>query len=661
MISMAIKYPPLIKIAGFTVKPNETNDLSLEKFIENANLALNKKDFESAVSNAELAALRYGVPGLVLYYKVRMKQLNQDKNDHELIQVDAHNLLIILLLAEKLFPHETQAQELINKNFSEYCNQSKEVDWSKMKSDLIQLGELSGWKSDDEKDAQALYKACLHSLQYGYYLGKQPGLTKLQLTDAEVIEGKTICKTVLVSLELFATNKPKITSAFLKKPDIITERFSITTYDGATLDTFMVSPRQSSTPVDEQLHIIQLVGSGMCYQQILDSMHLMATTLDSRVIGFNYRGVCSSHGEPVSLDDLLVDAITQVQRLLDNGIAAEKIMLYGHSLGGYISTFVVEYFQQQGVMINLFNDRSLSTKLEHFKAHNKDSKTLTKLERYGWTRDAAAAFARLKKSTKDYIVVRTPKSARNESTVDDKTIPHSASLHVGLKKLNGAYKSHKFHPRHSAYNNYHSVDLWELASNLDPNITAWDYFCAFSKRVALQKYHYPTCFANFFQLLSEPTPEDQSKIDFKTLVSNTRTAISNQQIEKAHELALKALANDTFTGLILYYFVGMAELQKVEKESEVIALSGTKYLEFLLLAEKLSAAEPEATQLVLDCLPEYHLNGEINWTSMKDNLIQLAELKNSISTAEQKAEIFYQTLSETYKTTHSVSFSKSLY
>lgn len=239
--------------------------------------------------------------------------------------------------------------------------------------------------------------------------------------------------------------------------NLVCNKHTIITHDGAHLDTFEVNYR-SPKPIapNNQKYIINLVGNGASYEGIINEMKRDAKMLQAHVVGFNLRGVGQSTSKAKSKDDLVTDGIAQVQRLLDQGISPQNITLKGHSLGASIATLVTQHFHQLGKPINLFNSRSFSNitnilvghmRLERDASDNaighKESskgtiigwliKPLIQLAvtLAQWEIDAGSAFASIPDASKEYIVVRSRKTIR-DNRIDDPVIPHYASIHEAL-------------------------------------------------------------------------------------------------------------------------------------------------------------------------------------------------------------------------------------
>lgn len=230
------------------------------------------------------------------------------------------------------------------------------------------------------------------------------------------------------------------------------ERHRVITHDAAHLDTFEIT-HNSQTKLNPkyQKYIINLVGNGTCYEQIINTMKQDASDLGVNVIGFNFRGVGKSTGKTTSKDNLFTDATAQVQRLLDKGVSPQNIVLKGHSLGAAIGSLVTQHFHQLKQPINVFSSRSFSTITNvlvgyipivfGYKDRKKGTilgwlaKPFVKLAvtLANWEINAGRAFKSIPELYREYIVVRTKKEIRiRDNWVDDKVIPHYASIHKAL-------------------------------------------------------------------------------------------------------------------------------------------------------------------------------------------------------------------------------------
>lgn len=244
------------------------------------------------------------------------------------------------------------------------------------------------------------------------------------------------------------------------------EKHEVITHDKAHLDTFEIKhAAQANIDPKFQKYIINLVGNGMCYEHIIDDMKEDAKALQANVVGFNLRGVGKSTGKAKSRDDLVADGISQVQRLLDQGVSPQNITLKGHSLGAGVASLVAQHFHQLGQPINLFNSRSFSTITNFLVGHirldrDEDGQAIGHKDSIGgrilgwlakpfikfavalakWEINAGSAFKSIPEAYRDYIVVRSGKGIRS-NRIDDTVIPHYASIHKELTSERRAKKA----------------------------------------------------------------------------------------------------------------------------------------------------------------------------------------------------------------------------
>ena len=247
---------------------------------------------------------------------------------------------------------------------------------------------------------------------------------------------------------------------------LVCKHHIIETYDGARLDTFELDHQsQKALESKYQKYIINFVGNASCYERHIEEMKNDAEVLQANVVGFNFRGVYDSSGKAKSSEDLVTDGIAQVQRLLDQGVSPQNITLKGHSLGAGIAALVANHFHQLKQPINVFNSRSFSTISDVLVGHirlERDEKGLPlghkeslgkkilgwlatpfiklALALVKWEIKAGAAFRRIPEAYRDYVVVRSKKSERDQRT-DDPIIPHYASIHKALSSERHRKKS----------------------------------------------------------------------------------------------------------------------------------------------------------------------------------------------------------------------------
>lgn len=138
-------------------------------------------------------------------------------------------------------------------------------------------------------------------------------------------------------------------------------RIEIKTSDGVTLRGFeMLNDKMK--PIHQQKWVITFIGNSGGFIKP-DMSNSVFYTLGYKVnyLNVNYRGVYESKGFPRSAEDLYRDGSAMVATLLDRGVAAKNILVYGKSLGGGIATAVTAEYHKKGQMIACINERSFSS------------------------------------------------------------------------------------------------------------------------------------------------------------------------------------------------------------------------------------------------------------------------------------------------------------
>ena len=233
------------------------------------------------------------------------------------------------------------------------------------------------------------------------------------------------------------------------------------------LHTREYTQKKITGDVNTAPHIIYFKGNASRYDFELEKMKNDALDLNAVVIGFHhsnfgYSGLVNSDGTvstvvPLSQAELVEQGVAQVQRLLDKGVDSHQVVLHGHSLGGGIATLVAWHFQQQGIAIKVYNDRSFSNisseaselLIPRFPITNNSSisekivyslkgivasamKSLIKLS--DWDLNAGDVITQLK--TWDYAVVRHAVRSSTGTILklqEDEIIKYNASLHRAPK------------------------------------------------------------------------------------------------------------------------------------------------------------------------------------------------------------------------------------
>lgn len=229
----------------------------------------------------------------------------------------------------------------------------------------------------------------------------------------------------------------------------------VVTHDQCYLDTIEIEhASQKIKPVWEQNYLINFLGNAGLYEEDfnLNEMQNDANQLQCNVVGFNYRGVGESKTTgkfAQSIEDLVVDGIAQVNRLLEKGVPASRITLKGHSLGGAIAVLVTKYFHDHGQKISVFCDRSFRD-LTHVVVgwiRKSESKLLGSLSypfiklallATKWEINVAGAFKAIPEAYKQYVVIKPSheekvEAKRRDRELRDEIISGYASLHRALK------------------------------------------------------------------------------------------------------------------------------------------------------------------------------------------------------------------------------------
>lgn len=286
--------------------------------------------------------------------------------------------------------------------------------------------------------------------------------------------------------------------------DHLAARFNLTietgfigTYDEAIIDTIELSPKViQNDSLENKCFIIKFNGNSGQYQDTLLEYARDAQKLDMTVIGFNYRGVGKSDKTPETFQDLITDGIAQVQRLLDNGVKSERILLDGISLGGGIATMVAKHFHKNGYPLYLWNDRSfasiskaaagilaptLPSIISYPIEASFETSSWSVMKPNGWDRNISSAYRYIPDSYKNYIVV----ARKSEQSSGDGVISHQASLHKAVRreeKKKGVLTGHKVLAQNSFFGG-HNSDRRALISKDNPKQNGQELFEHFAMRL----------------------------------------------------------------------------------------------------------------------------------------------------------------------------------
>ena len=210
--------------------------------------------------------------------------------------------------------------------------------------------------------------------------------------------------------------------------------FSIETADDAVLDSIALSAaNEKSKPMSERKFIIACLARDQNYINWIKDFNYSAEQIGCTIIGFNYRGVDYSKGMVWTQENMINDALAEVDRLLALGAKPENIGLEGMCLGGAIATIAAARLHEQGQHVKLYNERSFRSIPRFINGYllpEANSSLLNPINwlRYslvlistiivipliclaGWWMDAGSAWDKIPASDKNYSVIRNPHDA----------------------------------------------------------------------------------------------------------------------------------------------------------------------------------------------------------------------------------------------------------
>jgi hypothetical protein len=242
----------------------------------------------------------------------------------------------------------------------------------------------------------------------------------------------------------------------------------ITTYDRVTLCGIQITPAVLSGAAEKnKRYIIKFHGNGKSLSESSTKFIDEATNYQCVIVGFNYRGVTEDSPKATKYQDLVVDGIAQVQRLLAAGVNPENITLDGFSFGGAIATLVAAHCHKNGQKVSLFNDRSFGTLVKEVAglltdevpifSEMTETSMAPALSLASWSIKASVAYMQIPEQYRGHMFI-APKEMGSELKLGDGVIKDTATLHAQLPKHNhgmcwqmvathpGHYRAH-FYPR----------------------------------------------------------------------------------------------------------------------------------------------------------------------------------------------------------------------
>lgn len=142
--------------------------------------------------------------------------------------------------------------------------------------------------------------------------------------------------------------------AFLKKHGDECKSVQIKSSKDVVLDAMQIKPEG----VESKKWMIYFCPNAATYEELLDTTYRLAKNFGTNLLVFNYRGVGLSKSKPTSAFQLTQDGAAVVEYLKSKqNVSNENLLLYGHSIGGGVSTTLMEYYPEARIV----NDRSFSS------------------------------------------------------------------------------------------------------------------------------------------------------------------------------------------------------------------------------------------------------------------------------------------------------------
>jgi hypothetical protein len=263
--------------------------------------------------------------------------------EEEIVRAKANQTVKITPI--KAIPSQTQSP-LLSKPVTNITISSKPVDWYKEKKH----GSFEEFKTQAQLGNNP-------SLPYFKYLDVSREKILCHLTNREIclLESVTIAPKFLSSQEearqLFATaEKRLLKEGTHSKIEKLLEKTNLTPADLIVLD-HILRPGKS-----EEMHIINFMPRTNYYENSWSDITEQAFITGATIHSFNYPGINGSEGAIKHKNDFVCAGIAIVNKLLDEGIHPDKIMLHGYCSGVDIVAEVVKQFRVIGnVELTCFN------------------------------------------------------------------------------------------------------------------------------------------------------------------------------------------------------------------------------------------------------------------------------------------------------------------
>ncbi|MFK7873688.1 MAG: hypothetical protein AB8C84_11085 [Oligoflexales bacterium] len=163
---------------------------------------------------------------------------------------------------------------------------------------------------------------------------------------------------------------------------IIFQSSTLVTKDGVILNSFDFSRKKKfEGPTGYIIHFNNENETAQDHTKYIENF-LLRNDQNISYTTFHYRTNYKNQNSHTSLDNLVIDGIAQVERILNQQKQPQQtvphILLYGHELGGIIATRVAHYYKSIGIDLRLVNDNSPASYCDQVKAKKwKDSGVYT--------------------------------------------------------------------------------------------------------------------------------------------------------------------------------------------------------------------------------------------------------------------------------------------
>lgn len=109
---------------------------------------------------------------------------------------------------------------------------------------------------------------------------------------------------------------------------------------------------------DYATHIIYFGGVSYLWQRSFSVLQQFHNYLQANVHSFNYKGTTDVNNEDPTEEGIISDGVKIVEELLRKGIAVDKIILYGRSLGGGVAICLAAKLAERGIDVHAMDERS---------------------------------------------------------------------------------------------------------------------------------------------------------------------------------------------------------------------------------------------------------------------------------------------------------------